>query len=377
VQDWTLKRLSEFVGRGDRKKLGPHTENRLVAQSMGSHSSYRVARKATCLGKGLVVTEAGVIPDYPGIRRVYHLTNAITKYYYSPFYLETQVPGYHTRVAWLGGREVAFTRDGRYCAFSSDRASEFIPRAFFKEHPDLIVCLAIAGDGTPYATPSCNGNKAEIDAWGTEVLQYGVREPLATRERYELFNEFEIKNVPHIGPLDSGDISTIIDWMRSLDESGAKGVILKPSEPHHRPLKYGLPSAQFNELLTLLELGRDRDDLCRSRLFQACCGANELELGVGPWDWEAVGRSLLAGLAGGVDQVAKGNTLATEHSVWLSNKASAECLLAQLDEQTTGTSIEPVSLVSEGQGWRLRFRRQFIETTAALQRRMSGVSYRD
>ena len=377
MQDWVLKRLAEFVGRTDRKKLGPHTRNRLVEQSMGNHRSYRVERKATCLGKGLVVTEAGVIPDYPGIRRVYHLTNAIAKYYYSPFFLETQVPGYHTRVAWLEGREVAFTRDGRYCAFSSDRASEFIPREFFKEHPGLIVCLAIAGDGTPYATPSCNGNMAEIDAWGIEVLQYGVREPLATRERYELFDEFEIKNVPHIGPLDSGDISTTIDWMRSLDESGAKGVILKPSEPHHRPLKYGLPSAQFNELLTLLELGRDGDDLCRARLFQACCGANELELGVGPWDWEAVGRSLLAGLAGGVDQVAKGNTLATEHSVWLSNKASAECLLAQLDERTTGTSIEPVSLVSEGQGWRLRFRRQFIETTAALQRRMSGVSYRD
>ena len=135
MQDWVLTRLAEFVGRSDRKKLGPHTRNRLVAQSMGRHKSYRVARKATCLGQGLVVTEAGVIPDYPGIRRVYHLTNAITKYYYSPFYLETEVPGYHVRVAWREGSEVAFTRDGRYCAFSSDRASEFIPRAFFKEHP--------------------------------------------------------------------------------------------------------------------------------------------------------------------------------------------------------------------------------------------------
>ena len=90
MQDWVLKRLAEFVGRTDRKKLGPHTRNRLVEQSMGNHRSYRVARKATCLGKGLVVTEAGVIPDYPGIRRVYHLTNAITKYYYSPFFLEIQ-----------------------------------------------------------------------------------------------------------------------------------------------------------------------------------------------------------------------------------------------------------------------------------------------
>ncbi|MBU91176.1 MAG: hypothetical protein CL475_02010, partial [Acidobacteria bacterium] len=200
---------------------------------------------------------------------------------------------------------------------------------------------------------------------------------LATHERYELSDEFEIKNVPHIGPLDSGDISTVIEWMRALDESGAKGAILKPSEPHHRPLKYGLPSAQFNELLTLLELGKDETDLCHARLFQACCGANELELGVNSWDWEEVGRSLLAGLASGVDRIAKGNTLATEHSVWLSNKESAECLLAQLGEQATDTSIELVSLVPEDTGWRLRFRRQFIKTTAAMRRRMSGISYRD
>ena len=377
MQDWVLTRLAEFVGRSDRKKLGPHTRNRLVAQSMGRHKSYRVARKATCLGQGLVVTEAGVIPDYPGIRRVYHLTNAITKYYYSPFYLETEVPGYHVRVAWREGSEVAFTRDGRYCAFSSDRASEFIPRAFFKEHPDLIVCLAIAGDGIPYIAPSCNENGGDVVAWGTEILQCSVREPLATRERYALFDKFEIKNVPRIGPLDAEDISKITDWMRSLDNAGTKGVILKPSEPHHRPLKYALPTAQFSELLTLMELGKDEADLCRKRLFQACCAASELELPASSWNWEAVGQSLLAGLAEGIDQVVKGGTLATEHSVWLSTKESAECLLVQLGERATDTSIEPVSLVSENKGWRLRFRRQFVETTAAMQRRMSGISYRD
>jgi len=377
VQDWVLKRLAEFVGRNDRKKLGPHTRNRLVAQSMGDHKSYRVERKATCLGQGLVVAGAGVIPDYPRIRRVYHLTNAIVKYYYSPFYLEAQVPGYHVRVAWRGGSEVAFTRDGRYCAFSSDRASELIPRAFFEEHPDLIVCLSIAGAGIPYIAPSCNGNSGDVVAWGTEILQCGVREPLATHKRYALFDKFEIENVPRIGPLDAEDISKITDWMRSLDNSGTRGVILKPSEPHHRPLKYALPSAQFSELLTLLELGKDETDLCRKRLFQACCAASELQLPSSSWNWEAVGQSLLAGLAGGIDQVVKGDTLATEHSVWLSNKESAECLLAQLGEREMGTSIEPVSLLSENKGWRLRFRRQFVETTAAMQRRMSGISYRD
>ena len=112
MENWVVERLHEFVGRKDRENLESRVRHGLTFQSMGEQSSYRVARALPALGRGLVVAEEGVVPDYACVRRVFHLTNAITKYYYSPFYLEAQVPGYHARIAWLAGRQVAFTRDG-------------------------------------------------------------------------------------------------------------------------------------------------------------------------------------------------------------------------------------------------------------------------
>lgn len=378
MEDWVLERLGEFVGRSDRKGLGSDTARRLTPQSMGEHSSYRVDRNLPSLGRGLVIAEEGVISDYPRVRRVFHLTNAIVKYYYSPFFLEAQVPGYQARVAWLGGRQVAFTRDGRYCAFASDRAADFIPAAFFEENPELIVCLAIGGAGIPYAKPSHNGGAEDIVAWGTEILEHGVREPLATADKYELFAKYGIESAEHVGPFGAGDVDKIVGWMREFEAAGGTGVILKPSERHHRPLKYSLPSALLTGAPAWLGLdGANDEDPHFERLLQAACAATELGMPADDWDWEAVGRSLLSSLAGLTQQVAEAGALASECSVWLHDKDAAEELLVQLDERAPGASIQRLGLEAENDGWRLRFERRFTEATAAIERRLSGASYRD
>ncbi len=378
MEDWVLERLGEFVGRSDRKGLGPDTARRLTRQSMGEHRSYRVDRRLPSLGPGLVIAEDGIIPDYPRVRRVFHLTNAIVKYYYSPFYLEAQVPGYQARVRWAGGRQVAFTRDGRYCAFASDRAVDFIPDAFFEENPELIVCLAIGGAGIPYAKPSHNGGAEDILARGTEILEHGVREPLATGDKYELFDKYGIESAEHVGPFDAGEVDKVVDWMKEFEASGGTGVILKPSERHHRPLKYSLPSALLNGAPPWLGLeGGGGEDPHFERLVQAACAATELGVPADGWDWEAVGRSVLSSLAKVTQQVAEAGNLASECSVWLHDKEAAEELLAQLEERTPGTSIQRLGIEAENDGWRLRFERRFPEATAAIERRLSGASYRD
>lgn len=378
MEDWVLERLRDFVGRSDRKTLGPDTAQRLTPQSMGAHSSYRVDRKLPALGRGLVIAEEGIIPDHARVRRVFHLTNAIVKYYYSPFYLEAQFPGYQARIAWLGGRQVAFTRDGRYCAFATDRAADFIPDAFFEENPELIVCLAIGGAGIPYAKASHNGGAEDIVARGTEILEQGVREPLATADKYELFDKYGIESPEHVGPFDAGDVDDIVDWMKEFEAAGGTGVVLKPSERHHRPLKYSLPSALLHGAPAWLGFdGAGDQDPYFERLLQAACAATELGMPAEDWDWEAVGRSVLSSLAGVTQQVAEAGVLASECSVWLHDKDAAEELLVQLEERAPGTSIERLGLEAENDGWRLRFERRFGEATAAIERRLSGASYRD
>ena len=378
MEDWVLERLGEFVGRGDRQGLGRRTLQGLTPQSMGDQHSYRVDRNLPSLGRGLVVAEDGVVPDYARVRRVFHLTNAIVKYYYSPFYLEAQVPGYHARVARLGGRQVAFTRDGRYCAFTSDRAPDFIPDAFFEANPGLVVCLAIGGAGIPYAKPSPNGGGQDVVTWGTEILERGVREPVTTSEKYELFDRFGIAAAEHAGPFDAGDVDKIVEWMKELEASGGVGVVLKPSERHHRPLKYALPSALLDSAPPWVGFdGANGEDPHFERLVQAACSATEFGMPADGWDWEAVGKSLLSSLAGSTRQVAGGDALTSEYSVWLHDKDAAAELLAQLEERSPGTAVRELGLEAENDGWRLRFERCFAEATAAIERRLSGASYRD
>jgi putative ATP-dependent DNA ligase len=378
VESWVLERLQEFVGRNDRVALEPRVQQGLTFQSMAGQSSYRVTGNLPSLGRGLVVTEEGVVPDYARVRRVFHLTNAITKYYYSPFYLEAQVPGYHARVAWLGGRPVGFTRDGRYCAFTTDRAPDFIPLSFFEQNPRLVVCLTIEGRGIPYAKPSYRGEVEDVVAWGTDLLEQGVREPLEAARRYELFVQHGIRGTDYAGPFEAADRDAILAWMKEQEASGAGGIVLKPSERHHRPLKYALPSALRHAAPAWLALDQKIDeDPCLGRLLQAACAATEVGVPPGGWDWEAIGRALLDEIAEAVRTVGEGGTLIRQHSVWLHAREAAAALIEQLQDGTTGAAIRELELVEEKGGWRLRFERRFDEATAALQRRLSGASYRD
>lgn len=378
MEDWVLERLQEFVGRNDRETVAPRAESALVHQTMGDHSSYRVARSLPVLGRGLVVAEEGVVPDYARVRRVFHLTNAITKYYYSPFFLEAQAPGYHARVAWLDRRRVAFTRDGRYCAFTTDRAADFIPATFFEQNPEMVVCLAIEGHGIPYAKPYYRGDQDDIVAWGTEILERGAREPIETERKYELFEAHGIRAAEHAGPFEASDLDDIFAWMREIEQNGATGIVLKPSERHHRPLKYSLPAAIRHAAPAWTGLDEDLDgDPYRDRLLQAACAARESGLAPDEWDWGAVGESLLRGLAEAVREVDEGGTLRHAYDVWLNHEDSAAVLLEQLAERERHTTIHEIELVGDGDGWRLRFERRFERATAELQRRLSGASYRD
>lgn len=377
MEDWVLERLQQFVGRGDRDALGPRAQKALVFQRMGDHGSYRVVQNLPALGRGLVVIEEGVVPEYARVRRVFHLTNAIVKYYYSPFYIEEQVPGYHARVAWSAGRQVAFTRDGRCCAFTSDRAPDFIPERFFTDHPELAVGLTVGGKGTPYAKPGNRGDADDVEAWGTEIFELGVREPIATADKYALLEEYGIGAPPHVGPFEAEDLAELEAWMKERDEAGSQGLLLKPSERHHRPLKYALPAAIRGRAPAWLGFDDALDDPYLERLAQAACAATELRIAPESWDFEAVGRALLGPLAAAAAAVAAGEPLGEDFSVWLHAKEAAEELLAQLEEQGPAGSIERQSLEPESDGWRLRFRRLHTEATAALERRLSGASYRD
>ncbi len=377
MDDWVIGRLQDFVGRMDREKLAPRVRDGLVKQVMADTTSYRMARSLPALGRGLVVTEEGVIPDYGRVRRVFHLANAIVKYYYSPFYVEEKVPGYHARVAWIGGRQIAFTRDGRYCAFTTDRAPDFIPDELFRDNPHLVVCLTVAGRGIPYTKAGSMNGVDEVSGYATDLLELDVREPVESAERYELFGKHGLKEPDRVGSFEADHLEELEAWMRNIEDRGAPGVILKPSERHHRPLKFSFPTALLAEMPAWAGFeSSDDEHPFFERLVQAACVATGMDRAADNWDWENVGKVLLAPLAAAAKEVESGGLLAEQYSVWLHDEAAAKELLAQLDERSEDVTIERLALETEGDGWRLQFERRFNGATAALERRLSGASYR-
>jgi len=165
--------------------------------------------------------------------------------------------------------------------------------------------------------------------------------------------------------------------MKEFEAAGGRGIVLKPSERHHRPLKYSLPSALLHSTPSWLGLDREtEEDPYFARLLQAACSATEFGLSAEEWDWATVGKSIFSSLAQATEGIAAGSPLAEEYSVWLHQKESATTLIEQLEERRAETTIHQLELVAEEDGWRLRFERRFVEATAAMERRLSGASYR-
>jgi len=112
---------------------------------------YRVTKKIGVLEKGAIITEEGVVLDFPRIARILHLENGLHKIYSHPFYVEEKVDGYNLRIVRIQGRVLAFSRGAYVCPFSTDRVTDFIDvKSVFDENPGLIICGEFAGPDNPY-----------------------------------------------------------------------------------------------------------------------------------------------------------------------------------------------------------------------------------
>jgi len=375
MEAWVIEGLTELVGRSDREVLPRLLPGCLARDEWDGTTYYRCTRNAEALGRGLVITREGVVPDYPRIRRVFHLTNAITKYYYSPFYLEEQAPGVFVRLARVNGRVLAFRRDGRCCPFATDRAGDLLPGGLLDERPDLIVGMTVSGRETPY--PPDPWAREELQTAVVELAEWNVREPVTTAERYEIVEEYGLPTVRRAGPFTADDSADVARWLAGVDGTRARGVVLKPSERHHRPLKCATPSAllQRRDAWLGLEGEGGVEPGWNDRVLRAACAAVELDRSPDAWDWEAVGRALLEPVARALHAVDEGQALRDERSAWFHGREAAEDLVSYLAASDASLSVEEISLEPEDGGWRLRFAVEWSEATAELRRRLSGASY--
>ncbi len=377
MEDWVVERLGKVVGKKARIGLPDLAAKHAERRQFDTGDYYRIVENEGCLARGMVITPEGVIPDYPRIRRIFHLKNFITRYYYSPFYAEELVPGYHARFVRLGDRTVAFTRDGRWCPFTTDRAPDLLPERILDDNPDLIVCLVINGSGIPYIAEPGAEQDREISACAVDFLERDVREPLSPEEKYHLFDQYGMPCVEHIGPFDPKELDGLDDWVAGIIARKGTGVVLKPSERPHRPLQYSTPLELFTSHPLWTALAEDEAGVNTffQRLLRASCALMEEGATTEDIDWEAVGRSLLEPIVDGVQRVAAGEDLRKPCSVWVHEKETAEALLPHLAESDPSVIIEQQDLSPENDGWRLDFERVYKDASEGIARRIGGASY--
>lgn len=200
---------------------------------------YRIVKKVGELKKGTVVTDSGIIYDFPRIARIMHLENGIKQAFSNPFYAEEKVDGYNVRIVKVQGHVLAFTRGCYVCPFSTDRLVDFFDYDnFFKENPDLIVCGEIAGPENPYNGESPPYVTEDVSFFAFDIRIKNSDRQIPMEKRYKLFDEYKIPTVKRFGKFIPSDIKDIKKYIQDLNEKGCEGLVFKPTEPSEKTVKY-------------------------------------------------------------------------------------------------------------------------------------------
>lgn len=210
---------------------------------------YRVLKRVGPLERGSIITSDGIIFDFPRIARILHLENGVQKAYTSPFYIEEKVDGYNTRIARIHGRVLAFSRNAYVCPFSTDRIVDFLDtKKIFDDNPGLIICGEFAGPNNPYNIEYPPYVKKDIRFFAFDLMAMNRPGNLPIEERYKLFDSYTIPTVRRFGQFSPSDISGLRRIIHELDTTGCEGILMKPTNPAEKTLKYATLGSCFRDI---------------------------------------------------------------------------------------------------------------------------------
>tara|TARA_B100000959_G_scaffold141332_1_gene148411 strand:+ start:331 stop:1119 length:789 start_codon:yes stop_codon:yes gene_type:complete len=204
----------------------------IVPDEFDGVTYYRVVKRVGQLSKGVVVTDAEIIFDFPRIARILQLENGIKLTFVNPFYVEEKVDGYNVRIAKIEDRVFAFTRGSYVCPFSTDRLVDFFDiDKFFDENPELIVCGEIAGPENPYNKETPPYVTEDVRFFAFDIRTKDADRQIPIEERYELSDKYKIPTVTRFGKYTASDIKKLKQHICELNKNGCEGLVFKPTDP--------------------------------------------------------------------------------------------------------------------------------------------------
>ncbi|MDQ2049583.1 RNA ligase [Natronolimnohabitans sp. A-GB9] len=201
--------------------------------------------------RGTVLIDGEVVRGFPKVPRTLVLSDGIPERFSTVadrIAVEEKLNGYNVRIARIDGEELAFSRSGMVCPFTTriiERLVDLEP--LFETHPEAMVCGEMIGPENPYTAH----DYPEVDSLAFRAFDWRDREsgdPLPVEERRERYERFEIPQTRLFG---SYEIETAADEVReiveTLDDDGREGVVMKSPEGVDQ-LKYTTSAANQDDL---------------------------------------------------------------------------------------------------------------------------------
>jgi len=349
----------------------------IIADEFEGIAYYRIIKKVGELKKGTVVTDSGIVYDFPRIARIMHLENGIKQAFNNPFYVEEKVDGYNVRIVKVQGHVFAFTRGSYVCPFSTDRLVDFFDYDnFFKENPDLVVCGEIAGPENPYNGESPPYVTEDVAFFAFDIRTKSGDQQISIEKRYKLFDEYKIPTVTRFGSYTSSDIKDLKKHIRDLNEKGCEGLVFKPTDPSEKTVKYVTAESCLRDMqVTSALMTEYQAEFFTNRILRSLFYLMEHDLPLSEEFLKKTGEALLQPLFESVKKVADGEMITERFKVRFNKKQNIKKLFEHFHKCKVDANL--VRQEKIGQYWHVEYIRRCFPSYEMIQKHWDGHSHFD
>ncbi|NKE34860.1 RNA ligase [Natronococcus sp. JC468] len=290
--------------------------------------------------RGTVLIAGEVVRGFPKVPRTLVLETGVPTQFEDRVAVEEKLNGYNVRVVRLAGEQLAFTRSGMVCPFTTRVLGRLVDlEALFDENPEAMVCGEMIGPENPYTAH----DYPEVDSLAFRAFDWRDRrtgEPLDVADRRERYERYGVPQTRLFGEYALEDAASEVGRIvAELDAEGREGVVLR-SPDATTLLKYTTAASTRSDLAYAFSLPFDYGQAFMfRRLLRE--GFRTVERGEDDEDAREraheIGEAILLSMREAIRTVEDGGSIGERHTVRASHE-TIEALLEHLREQ--GLTLE-------------------------------------
>mgnify|MGYP005834578173 CR=1 FL=1 len=335
----------------------------------------RLSQDYKKLYRGTVFYDGGILPGYPHIMRIVHLTKGLSRYLKSSrFFIEEKVDGYNVRIARIKEKTIAFTRGGFICPFTTDRIPDLIDSEFFDRYPGYVLCGEVVGPGSPYNTEFIPYIKEDVVFFVFDVIKSNGTF-LLPEERVITLQDFKMEQVRRWGPFDITHLKEIKEIVLHLDKEEREGIVIKTLK-NEKALKYVTLSSCLRDLkVTTHLISEIPAGFYIQRIMRALFFCHEFDIPLTDSYLMEAAKALYLRPYNALKDVAEGGEIKESFDVKVRKRETAMKLLQHLNRSGIHTQLISIERVEDY--YKLRFNRIYRKGTRQIRQLLKGKGFFD